>query len=225
MSRKALAACVVVIVLMLGSFLWTELLSPHGMTLPNQTETSGDSPHPLPASTAEIYKKPPAGGKGNLTASELAWALRERLTLDIMADLVEGRNGIALYNERTTQYNELAGNFHYLEQDMRVAQKRVEEDREKIASVAADEALAADVPDVIRTDRAAVRIWTAQKLLRERGLYLSRPNGQADRDTIYAVKTYQMQRGEPQTGEIDDKLVAQLKADYLYGKRGMKIGF
>ena len=225
MSRKALAVCVVIIVLMLGSFLWTELLSPHGLTLPNPSATPGDSPHPLPASTVELYKKPALDRKGNLTPSELAWILRERFALGIMADLVEGRSGVAIYNDRTTQYNELAGSFEYLEPDMGAAIGRVEDDRKEIASEAVDEALAASLPEAVRADKAAATIWKAQQFLRLRGLFLSKPTGRMDDDTAYAVKTYQMQRKEPQTGRIDENLLARLKTDYLYGKRGVKIGF
>ena len=225
MSKKALAFCVVIIVLMLGSFLWTEFLSPHGLTLPKSSETPGDSPHPLPLSAVELYKKPAPGRKGNLTPSELAWALREQLMLDIMADVVEGRSGVAMYNDRTAQYNELAGRFDYLEPDMRAALGRVENDREKIVSEAVDEALAASLPEALRSDQAAASVWKAQLFLRLRGLYLSKPTGRMDGDTAYAVKTYQMHRKESQTGKVDENLLARLKADYLYGKRGTKIGF
>lgn len=225
MSRKAVAACVAVILLMLGSFLWTEFLSPNGLPVLEPSENPEGIPHPLPLPSVETYKKPVPGKKGNLTSSELAWALREQVALDVMADLVDGQNGIAMYNDRTTRYNELVGNVEYMESDMWAAVSRIESDREAIVSEAVDEALDASFPEALRADKTAGRIWKAQLFLRLRGLYLSKPTGNMDDDTTYAVKAYQMQRKEPQTGRVDRKLLSQLKTDYLYGKRGMKIGF
>lgn len=222
MSPKALAACVVIILLLLGSFLWTEFLSPHWLSYPEPgpSETEGVG-HPLPSSPVESYKKPAPDRKGNLTSSELAWALRERLTMNIWADLAEGARGAAAYNERTKRYNELVGRFEYTESDMWEALSRVESDRGKIASDAVDEMMDACAP----ADRTARMIWKAQRFLRLRGLYLSSPTGRMDENTAYAVKMYQMQRRETQTGRVDQKLLEQLKQDYLREKRGVKIGF
>lgn len=202
--KKLFAHTVIIAVLLLCAFFWQEKRVEQ-----ERARTSAGTPAvsvPI-REQADRYKKPLSGKKGNLTASELAWMLRERISLGVMYDMIGEQRDAAAYNERKDRYNELAGHFEYLESDMAAAIKLVESDREAIVSEAANRALA-----------AKNTIWKAQQLLHLRGLYLAKPTGKMDRNTSYAVKTYQLQRKEPQTGIVDEKLINALKRDYLREK-------
>lgn len=208
--KKLLAYTVIIAVLILCAFFWQGKRAARELA-----RAPEDAPVPAPfRQQPEQYKKPLPGKMGNLTASELAWVLRERLSLDLMLELAGGRSGVAAYNERRDLFNELAGQFEYMESDMNAALKLVESDREAIASRAVDDALAGEN-----------EIWRAQQFLRLRGLYLANPTGTMNRDTEYAVKMYQLQRNEPQTGVVSIKLLDTLKADYLRERSGKEILF
>jgi|GEM_PF-4688819 len=208
--KKMTAYAVIIALLFVGALFWQRMrASRESAAVSVATETSETG-----AAHGEGYRRPVLGRLGNFTAPEIAWALREKFSLDVMADLIEGQERVSLYNERTRVYNELAGSFEYLESDMLAALARVEADRDAIASAAVDDALA-----------GAGDVWKVQRFLQLRGLYLSNPSGRMDDATAYAVKNYRSQRREPATGNVDENLLRALKADYLRGKRGIAIGF
>lgn len=209
-AKKLISYTLIIVVLLLCAFFWQgrRVVQEQSRSPEDKTEAL------LSEKQIEQYKEPLPGKKGNLTASELAWVLRERLSLGVLSDMTGGQRGIKAYNERTSRYNEIAGSFEYLESDMISALLFVENNKEAILSEAVNDALAANN-----------MIWNAQQLLRLRGLYLSSPTGRMNGDTGYAVKTYQLQRREPQTGVVDKNLLSALAADYLREKAKEEVAF
>jgi len=210
LAKKIAAYAVIIALLFVGALFWQRMRASRESA---EVSVAAEIPE-AGAAHGEGYRRPVPGRLGNFTAPEIAWALREKFSLDVMADLIEGQERVSMYNERTRVYNELAGSFEYLESDMRAALARVEADRDAIASAAVDDALV-----------GTGDVWRAQLFLRLRGLYLSDPSGRMDDATAYAVKNYRSQRREPTTSAVDGSLLRALKADYLRGKRGIAIGF
>lgn len=161
------------------------------------------------------------GGEGDFSVGEIARVLRLRVELDAVRDLVERGRAEAIYAVHERTYNRMLSALSYRESNLQQAVERVEREKETIIREAVDKFLADEMPEALRPDAERSRIWRVQKLLRVQGIYLGGPTARADADTVYAVKTWQLRTGQPQTGKIDEKLVNALMASYV--KQRMKI--
>ena len=166
------------------------------------------------------FAKPPPGKRERMTASELAWMLKESIELDVLGPFATRGGALDAYNARTRAYNERAETITFVDVDMAAAKRRVEVSLDEIVHGAIDGALAASMPD---TGDRTVR--TAQTYLRAMGLYPSEPDGRESGETAHAVRTFQMATGLPVTGEIDEKLLGHLRDALAKKLRPEKIGF
>lgn len=162
-----------------------------------------------------------AGAEGGFSVGEITRVLRLRLELDAVRDLVERGRAEAMREVHERTYRRMLSALSYRESNLRLAIESVERDKEAIIREAADKFLGDEMPQALRSDAGRSRVWRAQKLLRVQGVYLGELTARADADTIYAVKTWQLRAGWPQTGEIDGKLVDAMMASYV--RRRMKI--
>jgi hypothetical protein len=181
-----------------------------------------------PAENAEKFLIPrdvPTGSSSRLSASELAWLLRERIILDVLQDFADRGGPLDSYNDRVRAYNELAGVVEYKEGDMRTAELRVEEIKERVVEDAMDEALERSMPPDIRSGGGSAVIWTAQKLLSAEGFYLGEPDGREGGPTAHAARMFQTASGADPGGAIDSALVSRLRAAYIRRRTPASVGF
>jgi hypothetical protein len=177
----------------------------------------GDAP-PAPRDDA-MFAKPSSGKRERMTVSELAWMLRESVSLGVIEPFAERGAALDAYNARISAYNERAAEIVYVDADMETARRRVTVSLDEIVGGAVDEALdaAADVGDGT--------IRRAQACLRVMGLYLSEPDGEWNDATAHAVRMFQAAIGVPVTGKADETLLEQLRWSAAKKLRPETIGF
>ena len=200
--KKLVAYAVVIVVLLVASFMLHDLRSMREARRQKEVQASG-------------------GGEGDFSVNEIARVLRLRVELDATRDLVEKGRSEAIYRVHERTYNRMLSALSYRESNLQQAVERVEREKATIMREAVNKFLADEMPETLRGDAERGRIWRVQKLLRVQGIYLGRPTARADADTIYAVKTWQLRAGQPQTGKMDEKLVEALMASYV--RQRMKI--
>jgi hypothetical protein len=182
---------------------------------------SGAEKSPPPSRAAREsapFTKPASESLEPMNASELAWVMRERLTLGVIGEFIGPGSDSSSYNDRIDEFNKAASVVRATESNIGAAKKRVMESRGKILSDAIDEAVAIAAPKKLEGDERAKTVWEAQSYLRRLAIFLGQPDGAEGGDTVYAVKLYQMRKNMPQTGVIDDALLLALRSDYL-GKK------
>jgi hypothetical protein len=165
------------------------------------------------ASPGELFAKPRASGPMN--AAELAWLMRERITLDVMERMVFGGLELDEYNRRVSEYNDLASSIEYRESDMSSAERVTGGAKLDIVSAAVDETMTLTMPLGIRGDESANVTWRAQKYLRALGYYPGPPDGKQNEGTLSAVKKFELWSDIPQTGRIDENLAGKLREAWI----------
>lgn len=223
-AKKFAAYVAVLIVLAAVSFVVGEVRTTWDVVRNPDVRTGGSEPIPRSATSSD-FVVPQAGAERNMSASELAWLLRERIVLDVWEDFTERDQGRELYNERVRAYNEHAAVISYHDSDMRVAEARVERMKRDIVEDAVAEATQALMPQEIQNDTRAREVWRAQKYLYMAGSYHKRPSGREDEETAYAVKLYQTRAGVDATGRIDEALLSHLEEAYLAKRTPASVGF
>ena len=150
-----------------------------------------------------------------MNSSELAWILREKLTLDIMERMVTGGPELDEYNRRAREYNALAVTIEYKESDMTSARRLVEGMKIDITRDAVAETMSLAMPIRAMSDQNIDTVWRIQKLLSLFGYYAGAINGEENEGTVSAVKMYELKSGSPITGRIDKKLAETLTGSWI----------
>lgn len=218
--RKILVYVVVVLIIATLAYVISEVTmtrevvrDPEVRTLPAQgTPVNGTA-----------FTEPVSGKDKPWTVDELAWALKERVVLDILEAFASTEVEIDAYNERVAEYDELASVIHYRDADMAEAVRLVYSQKETIVREALHEASAA--PKLPHGDEEFERVWRAQSYLRAMGYYLGTIDGKANDDTDYAVMSYQINVEEEPTGTVDEKLLSQLEESLVIGYTPETVSF
>jgi hypothetical protein len=182
------------------------------------TEPPDGRPSPRQPRDEPLFVKPPARGEDPLSPSEVAWVLRERVALDVIGDFMTRGADASAYNERIREYNGMASSIRASDNALSTAKRRVIELKGEIVEESLREAMEIAAPRQIKGDTRAETVWEAQTYLRKLGVFSGRPDGVSGGDTDYAVRTFQIRAGMEITGEIDDKLLSRLRADYAEKK-------
>lgn len=201
--KKLAAYFVIIIVLLAASFYWHE------------ARVAGETKRREEAVSA---------ASGNSSVSAIVRVLRLRLKLDTVLDLVEAGRDELIYRAHERTYRRLLTTLSYNGTSLGQAVEKVEREKATIMREAVNEFLDEEMSEDFKGDAERKRIWRVQKLLRVQGLYLGGPTAKLDADTVYAIKTWQIQRGETQTGKVDAKLVEALTDHYVRRRMGIKVG-
>ncbi len=204
MIWKKLAAYLAIIVILLAvSFYW------HGVRVAREVARQ----------TAAASEE-----RRNSPSAEIVRALSLRLQLDAVKDLVEAGRDELIYRAHERTYRRLLANLSYNKTGLEQAVEKVEREKATIIREAVGKFLDEDTPEDFKGNAERSRIWRVQKLLRVQGIYLGGPTARLDPDTAYAIKTWQIQRGEARTGRVDAKLVEALTDHYIRRRMGIKVG-
>ena len=221
-ARKFLAYFVTLALLVAAALVANEVRQTREVIRNPQVSTLS-APRAAPTGDAENPSEPPAGKEKSWSVDDLAWALKERIVLDILEDFAASQPEIDAYNERVTAYNKRASLISYKESDMAAAVRLVESQKEEIVRAALREASAA--PKLPHGDAAFERVWRAQSYLRAMGYYLGTVDGEMNGDTEYAIMNYQVHIETGSTGTIDEALLLQLEESLTIRYTPEEVGF
>lgn len=219
--KKALLYALIIAALVAASFIVNEVRLAKEAVRNPEAFRAGGGVDANRQPTAEIFSEPPAGKAERMTPSELAWMLRERITLDVMERFASRGRALDIYNERVAAYNARGGTIAYAESDMAEAKRRVERSLDLILGDAIDESLEISMPPDA-PDRA---IWTAQKYLGALSLFPAEPDGKPGDSTAHAVRMFQASVGVPVTGRVDEELLEQLRESLALKLKPTSVGF
>ena len=169
------------------------------------------------------FSEPPAGKDKPWSVSELAWALSERITLDVLESFATTQIEVDAYNERVAEYNRRASHISYREPDMAEAVRQAESRKEEIVRGALEAASAA--PKLPHGDEVFERIWRVQSYLKAMGFYLAAVDGEMNDETQYAIMNYQVSVEVEPTGTVDDILLQQLEESLTIQYTPEQVGF
>jgi len=172
---------------------------------------TGARPAPRGSARSGEFIRPPEERNGPMSEPELAWLMRERITLDVMEGVVTGGGALDAYNDRARGYNRLAAAIQYKESDMASAERAVNSMKRVLVSGALDEAMLMCMPDTALRDGRVAIIWRAQKYLKMFGYYPGEADGRENESTASALKLFLMRQGLPDAGIIDEALVSSLR--------------
>jgi hypothetical protein len=182
---------------------------------------------PPPAATAgrDEFKKPAQSGL--MDAPELAWMLREQITLDIWERVISDTDGpeVGKYNARAREYNDLAVAIEYRESAMNSAVTLVERSKDEIVRSAEDEAMSLVMPENVKKDARASTVWRVQKYLKMLGYHAGGVTGKEDRAATDAVTTFEIRTGFAATGKIDESLAKELREIWISRNTPVTVGF
>jgi len=174
------------------------------------------------ASGSEPFVRPVISADEPMDVSELAWMIRERITLGVIGDFMTGGSDASAYNDRVREYNRMASSTLATDSSVSAAERRAGDLHAEIISDALREAFEIAMPERAMAEPKIAAVWKAQSFLRVLGVYAGRPNGIEDDETAYAIKTYQLRTGKNQTGRVHEELLAELRS--LYVERKLKEG-
>jgi hypothetical protein len=177
---------------------------------------------PRPSSSDAPFVKPVISAGEPMDVSELAWMIRERITLGVIGDFMAGGSGASAYNDRAREYNRMASSMLATDSSASAAEKRAGGLHAEIIADALREAFEIAMPERAKADPKMAAVWKTQSFLRLLSIYAGRPNGIEDDETAYAIKTYQLRAGKSQTGRVDEALLAELRS--LYVRRKLEEG-
>jgi hypothetical protein len=220
-AKKLLAYFVILIVLAaLSAIAWELYISKQYHERPEIFSNGKNNAPDNVTQSAETFVRPSSGAK-ELSARELAWLLRERIVLDIIADFVNSNANRAEFNSRLGIYNELAEAPKVTESTIKSASSILNGELESIINDAIKEAANAAVPEKIAGDALARGIWEVQTYLKISSIYLKNPTGVMDKDTVYAIKEFESRLGEKNPrGEVTPSLISRLRG--VYSQRKLK---
>ena len=221
-ARKFLAYFVILVLLVAVAFVVNEVRQTREVIRNPQVSTLS-APRAAPAGDGAVSLEPPAGKEKPWSVDELAWALKERIVLDILEDFAVAQPEIDAYNERTVAYNKRASLISYKESDMAEAIRLVESHKEEIVRAALQEASTA--PKLPHGDAAFERLWRVQSYLKAMGYYLGTVDGEKNGDTEYAIMGYQVHVEVEPTGAVDEALLQQLEESLTIRYTPERVGF
>lgn len=220
--RKFLAYLVILVLLVAVAFVVNEVRQTREVIRNPQVSTLS-APRPAPNGEAERAPEAPAGKEKPWSVDDLAWALRERIVLDILEDFASAQPEIDAYNERVAAYNKRASLISYKEADMVEAVRLVESHKEGVVREALLEASAA--PKLPHGDATFERVWRVQSYLKAMGYYLGTVDGEMNGDTEYAIMNYQVHIETEPSGAIDEALLHQLEESLTIRYTPESVGF